>query len=120
MSLRGRQAHLCQVSGPLLQAGYAAENQTGNAILRSPDAFKASPDGFASPAGRQAKKARRVMALDRSQCAGKNLPGKGGFSHQAKQYINLFPKKIIPPGTYFIVLQYHIDSEAGKEDEQGG
>jgi hypothetical protein len=46
------------------------------------------------------------------------LPGEQRFRRKTKDDIYLFTEQIIPPGTHFLILQYHVDREAVKEDEQ--
>lgn len=53
----------------------------------------------------------------RSKCASKNLPSEQALSDQAEHNVGSFAIEIIFPGADFFVLQYHIESEAAKEDE---
>ena len=56
--------------------------------------------------------------LDRSQCPGKNLPGKSRFSYEAQEYIGSLPVEVVTPFTNLAVLKYHVQGKAEEKYEQ--
>ena len=63
---------------------------------------------------------KSTQQLGRHQHREENLPSQQGLGRETEKDIYLFAIKVIPPGSHFFILQYHVDSKAVEENEQRG